>query len=247
MSRAARSGSLLRLKPTDLLVGLTLTGLCACGSTPSASDSAATDDGFQREFGLEQRKLSPNGRSPYFVLEPGFQLELAGDDGHLMITVLDQTRVIDGVTTRVVEEREEEHGKLVEVSRNYFAICERTQDVFYFGEEVDVYTDGRISGHPGAWIAGENGARAGRVAMGRPQVGAKDYQEIAPGVAMDRAEVVDLHASLQTPAGRFENCLRTHESTGLDKHESEYKLYAPGIGLIQDEDLVLVRYTDAPR
>jgi hypothetical protein len=114
--------------------------------------------------------------------------------------------------------------------------------VFYFGEDVDVYEDGKVASHPGVWHAGENGARAGLIAPGTPRVGAKYYQEIAPGVALDRAEVVDLEATLETPAGGFEHCLTTHESTGLAKHESEYKLYAPGIGLIQDEDLKLASH-----
>ena len=208
----------------------------ACGAVETR------DTEFQSDFGLEQLTFLDSGQNPYFVLEPGFQLELASDEGHLMITVLDETRKIGEVVTRVVEEREEKNGKLVEVSRNFFAICKQTNDVFYFGEEVDVYTDGKISGHPGAWLAGERGARAGRVAPGAPKVGAKYYQEFAPGVAMDRAEIVDVAATLKTPAGLFKNCLRTHESTGLDKKESEYKVYAPGIGLIQDEDLLLVAY-----
>ncbi len=227
-----------------LVAGLMTAVLSACNADRKAASQAGKpdDNDFQTEFDLDRRTLLDHGRNPYFVLEPGFQLELASDEGHLTISVLDETRKIGNVTTRVVEEREEEDGKLVEVSRNFFAICKQTNDVFYFGEEVDVYKDGKISGHPGAWLAGENGARAGLVAPGSPKVGARYYQEIAPGVAMDRAEIVDVAATLKTPAGLFKNCLRTHESTGLDKQESEYKLYAPGIGLIQDEDLLLVAY-----
>jgi Concanavalin A-like lectin/glucanases superfamily len=54
--------------------------------------------------------------------------------GELTITVLNETKMVDGVETRVVEERETKGGKLKEVSRNYFAISKRTNDVFYFGE-----------------------------------------------------------------------------------------------------------------
>ncbi|HUR29522.1 MAG TPA: hypothetical protein VM509_15135 [Planctomycetota bacterium] len=223
-----------------LLGALSAVSACSTGSEKSSGASGASGD-FQRDFALEGRKLGPTGRNEYFVLEPGFQLELASDDGKLTITVLEETKQIGGVTTRVVEEREEEDGELVEVSRNYFAIDEATKDVFYFGEQVDVYDHGKLTGHPGAWLAGEKGARAGLVAPGAPRVGMRYYQELAPDVAMDRAEVVDLAAKLKTPAGEFKGCLKTHESTGLDKKESETKLYAPGIGLIQDEDLLLVR------
>jgi hypothetical protein len=214
----------------------------ACSSGAGTRAGASSDEGFQREFGLEARSLATTGRNPYCVLEPGYRLVLKGGGDTLTITVLDETRVVDGVTTRVVEEREEEDGELVEVSRNYLAICPATLDVFYFGEDVDVYEHGKLAGHPGVWHAGEGGARPGLFAPGTPRAGAKYCQEIAPGVAMDRAEVVDLDAVLETPAGRFEHCLKTHETTGLAPRESEYKLYAPGIGLIQDEDLKLSSY-----
>jgi hypothetical protein len=87
--------------------------------------------------------------------------------------------VVEGVTTRIVEEREWKGGKLYEVARNFFAICPRTKDVFYFGEEVDFYKDDKITGHEGTWLAGKNGARAGLIMPGEPKVGMRYYQEIA--------------------------------------------------------------------
>ena len=217
--------------------------IAACNSATPTSGIAVKEgsDDFQRDFGLANRTLATTGTNSFFVLEPGFQLELASDDTKLTITVLDETKQIGNVMTRVVEEREVEKGKLIELSRNYFAIDPVTKDVFYFGEDVDVYKNGKLTGHPGVWYAGTNEASAGLVAPGTPHAGMRYYQELAPGVAMDRAEIVDLTATLKTPAGEFKNCLKTHESTGLDKKESEYKVYAPGIGLIQDEDLLLVR------
>ena len=87
------------------------------------------------------------------------------------ITVLNQTRSItfvteEGealtVTTRVVEERHwERTTSSVEVSRNFFARCTQTGDIYYFGEDVDIYEGGVIVGHDGAWRAGKNGARPG--------------------------------------------------------------------------------------
>ncbi|MBK8180055.1 MAG: hypothetical protein IPK67_14470 [Planctomycetes bacterium] len=219
---------------------LTGLSLCAAAAFPACSATGSDDSEFQREFGVEQRSLANTGRNAFFVLEPGFQLVLADDDARLTITVLDQTEQIAGVATRVVEEREEEEGELVEVSRNYFAIDPRSGDVFYFGEDVDVFEHGKLTGHPGAWRAGTNGARAGLAMPGAPRVGTRYYQEIAPGVAMDRAEVVDLRATLETPAGRHQGCLKTRETNALSENETEFKLYAPGVGLIQDEDLLLV-------
>src|SRR5919199_1903441 len=83
-----------------------------------------TDRPWQEEFDLRGCTLAATGRSRYFVLEPGFQLVLEGNGTKLQITVLDETRVVSGVTTRVVEEREWKGGELYEVARNYFAFCE---------------------------------------------------------------------------------------------------------------------------
>ncbi|MEW6743637.1 MAG: hypothetical protein AB1486_12850 [Planctomycetota bacterium] len=200
---------------------------------------------FQDFFDLEHREFSSTGRNKYFILEPGYQLVLEGKEGkhtvQLAVTVLDETKRIGDIETRVVEERETVDGALVEISRNFFACCKATHSIFYFGEEVDVYKDGKVVAHEGAWLHGESGARAGMMMPGEPLLGAAYYQEVAPKVAMDRAKIVDLSVVLKTPAGEFKNCLKCQEENPLDK-EKEFKIHAPGIGLIQDEDLLLVRY-----
>jgi hypothetical protein len=168
--------------------------------------------------------------------------EEAGEEAELTITVLNETREVNGTETRVVEERETLGGQLVEVSRNFFAICEETNSVFYFGEEVDDYEDGRIVSHEGAWLAGENENRAGIIMPGTILLGARYYQEIAPNVALDRAEIVDMGEVIQTPAGEFTDTLLTQETTPLEPDVVEVKYYAAGIGLIQDAELQLQRH-----
>jgi hypothetical protein len=212
-------------------------------ATGCRNSSPQSESSWQEEFGISERTLVPTGRNRYFILEPGFQLVLERKNiEKLAITVLDETKEVDGVITRVVEEREWKYDELVEVSRNFFAIDERTKDVFYFGEDVDMYEDGELASHSGAWLAGENGARAGLMMPGEPRVGMKYYQEIAPGVAMDRAEIVSLDDTLETPAGTFTKCLKTKEGTPLSPLESDVKTYAPRIGLIQDEKLLLTKH-----
>ena len=104
------------------------------------------------------------GENAYFILKPGYQLVLEGeDDGKevlVEITVLNETKnvLLQGigqVEIRVVEEGEYEDGEIVEISRNFFAICSETNAVYYFGEDVDIYEDGEIISHDGAWRAGE--------------------------------------------------------------------------------------------
>jgi hypothetical protein len=196
---------------------------------------------FTESFDVDKAELVSVGTNRFFILAPGFQLVLQGKATVLTVTVLKETKMVDGVETRVVEERETVKGALAEVSRNYFAISKRTSDVFYFGEDVDMYKNGRVVSHEGAWLSGVNGARFGLAMPGTPLLGARYYQELAPKVAMDRAEVVSLGEQLETPAGRFERCLKTEETSAVESGR-EHKLYAPGVGLICDGELKLVKH-----
>jgi hypothetical protein len=156
--------------------------------------------------------------------------------------VLNETRKIDNVETRIVEERETKDGHPVEVSRNFFAISKRTNSVFYFGEEVDTYKGDKVVSHEGAWLSGVKGARFGLMMPGLVVLRGRYYQELAPGVAMDRAELVSLSEVLKTPAGEFKQVLKVVETTPLEPGTAEAKYYAWGVGLLQDGSLKLVRH-----
>jgi len=220
-----------RANVTSLAAAAVLFGTLCLVATARAEPSGDGAAGWTDDFSAETGDLVATGRNPYFVLEPGYVLVL--DDGavQLTVTVKNETTTIDGVECRVVEEREVESGKVIEVSNNYFAISRRTNSAYYFGEDTG-----------GAWRSGANGARFGLMMPGLPLVGAKHYQEIAPGAAMDRAEIVSVSETVKTPAGEFKNCLKVEETTPLEPGEKEYKYYAPGIGLIQDGPLKLVKY-----
>jgi hypothetical protein len=226
------------MRARTIAAGLAL--LAPLALPPIASGRRLT---FTDTFQIERCTFATQGRNPYFVLIPGYKLELEGMDKgtvvHLTITVLEDTLTVDGVETRVVEERETEDGELVEVSRNYFALCGENGSVFYFGEDVDFYENGVIDNHDGSWRAGVNGARPGVVMPGLNLVGARYFQEVAPDIALDRAETVSVTDTLSTPAGDFTNVLKTKETSALEKGK-EFKFYAPGVGLIRDADVELV-------
>lgn len=211
--------------------------LAGCGSSEDVE--------WVSEFTVEKDEFASVGRNLYFILEPDYQLVLEDGGERLSITVLSETKVIDGVETRVVEERETKDGRLVEVSRNYFAISKRTNDVFYFGEDVDIYENGRVVSHEGAWQAGVDGARFGLVMPGKIVLGAGYQQETAPRVATDRARNISTNETVKTPAGEFKDCLKVEETTPLERGAKEYKRYAPGVGLVQDGSLKLVSVTSA--
>src|SRR5690349_6549209 len=63
------------------------------------------EDEWTSDFTAEKDHLTSTGRNPFFILEPGYQLVLEGGNERLTVTVLDDTKMVDGVETRVVEER----------------------------------------------------------------------------------------------------------------------------------------------
>jgi len=215
----------------------------SCTETQERGASASKDKKWTDAFHQESCTLTTVGKNRYFSLQPGHRIVLQNAHEKAVITVLNETRTVAGVETRIVEEREEVDGKLKEVSRNYFAICKEHGDVFYFGEEVDDYEDGKIVGHSGGWRADDKDAKVGMIMPGTILLGARYYQEIAPG-ALDRAEIIDDTMTMKTPAGTFERCLRVEETSETEPGEREYKTYAPGVGLIQDEDLLLTEYSE---
>ena len=198
----------------------------------SAFARAADADGFADTFGIPADALATTGRNDWFSLEPGYQLLLEGPDkdgksARLLITVLDQTKKVDGVNTRVVEHRQTTDGA-TKTSRDYFAIDSRN-DIYHFGRD-------------GAWTSGKNDAHHALMMCAQPRVGMKHYQALAPKVAMDRAEVLSLNERMATPAGEFENCLKTLETTPLSPDAKETKIYAKGVGLVAVGNLKLIKY-----
>lgn len=193
---------------------------------------------FRTSWKVSKASWTSTGKNPYFSLEPGTVSVFQDGKVKLTITVTDKTKMVDGVETRVVEEREEENGKPIEISQNYFAISKKSGNVYYFGEAVDEY-DGDEVTHGGEWLAGVNGAKFGLLMPAEPKVGHKFYQEQAPGVAMDRAEVISMDKEVTTPAGTF-NCVYVRETSAIEKGVS-HKYYAPGIGLVKDDGAVLVQ------
>jgi len=209
--------------------------LVACAAAISAGQSGGT---WRDRFDVDKADLLPTGTNAYITMQPGRIQKLAHGKDTLTVTILRDTQVIDGITAGVLEERETKNGKLVEVSRNFMATHRTTGDVYYLGEDVDNYKNGTIVDHESAWRAGAQGARFGLMIPATPTVGQKFYQEIAPKVAMDRVEVVSTNETVKTPAGTFEHCVHLQETTPLERDVS-HKYYAPGVGIIKDDEFEL--------
>lgn len=211
------------------------------GSAQERAEDAkdrAKNGGFRDEFEVDKSTLQPTGDNPLMPLKPGSSLVLKHGIDTLTISVLEKPETVDGVACAVLEERETKDGKLEEVSRNFFATDPKTQDVYYFGEDVDVYKDGKVVNHESAWRSGKGGAKFGLQLPGKPKAGDRYYQELAPKVAMDRVEIVSTDETVKTPAGEFKHCVHLKETTPLEADVS-HKYYAPGLGLIKDDDFEL--------
>lgn len=233
-----------------ILIALPLALLVLTGVAPFAhalTFGGGTSHAFTEDFFIEECSFSSMGSNTYLILVPGFQLVLEGvedkEEVQLIITVLNDTEPVNGITTRVVEEYETRDGEVAEVSRNYIAICTETGNAFYFGEDVDNYENGVVVNHDGSWRAGVNDAVPGVIMPGSPMLGARYFQEIAPDIAMDRAEIVRLDAVVETHLGVFERSLETLETSPLEPNAKDTKFYAPGIGLIVDGPLSLTGYS----
>jgi len=205
------------------------------------SAQPAKDD-WQKDFPVDKKNLGVKGNNPYFNLTPGYVLSYAHGNETDTLTVLNETKLIDGVETRPVEDREMKNGKITEVTRDYYAIDSKTNDVYYFGEEVDVYKNGKVASHGGTWLSGVNGAKFGLMMPAAPKVGQKFYQEQAPKVGMDRIEILSTTEKVTVPAGTFENCVHVRETSPIEKGLKDQKWYAPGVGQVRDAEMPLVKY-----
>ena len=112
------------MAPAVVIVGLCVLAACARSTAQSAAAPWAM------EFDADPAHMASVGRNAYFILEPGYYIVLRDRAGNqVTATVLDETKVVAGVETRVLEERELAKGQLVEVSRNYFAIDPKSEKI----------------------------------------------------------------------------------------------------------------------
>jgi hypothetical protein len=201
------------------------------------------DRDFQTVFSVDKKNLGVKGSNPYFNLTPDYQLSYRHGKATDVVTVLDEIKRIDGVDSRVVEDREfNNDGKLVELTRDYYAIDVSTNDVYYMGEDVDEYDkNGKVKGHEGSWLSGVKGAKFGLMMPANPRAGQKFYQEQAAGVAMDRVEIVSVSETLAVPAGKYTQVVHAVETTPLEAGKAN-KWYVSGIGAIKDDDMELVKF-----
>jgi len=196
------------------------------------------DDGDGRRSGLpdfDPEDFVRHVDHPYFPLVPGtlytYRAETEEGTETSEFRVTHDTKRILGITATVVRDKVFVDGELKEDTFDWFAQDE-DGNVWYLGEDTKEYENGVVVSTFGSWEAGKNGARAGVIMLAHPRVGDDYPQEIAPGIAEDRARVVALNKTVRVPYGTFRRCIQTKETTPLEPGFREFKYYARGVGLV---------------
>jgi hypothetical protein len=135
------------------------------------------------------------------------------------------------VEALAVEDREYANGKLAEVTLDYFAQAD-DGTVYYLGEDVDEYKDGKVTGHSGAWLLGKDTQIPGVLMPAHPSVGDTFKSEDVPNITWEANEVVSVSETVTVPAGTYSNCVKIKEKTS--DGATEYKFYAPAIGCVKE-------------
>jgi hypothetical protein len=182
--------------------------------------------------------FSPHVDNRWFPLMPGKLLVYSGiKDGKKALDLFaptSRTRVIDGVRTRVVEDRGYLDNVLEERTSDYYA-QDRCGNVWYFGEDTATLDrHGRVVDTEGTWHAGVDGAQPGVFMQAHPQLGRRFRQEWYQGQAEDVFKVIDHSAPVTVPYGSFRHALRTAETTALEPDVLDSKLYVRGVGEVAE-------------
>ena len=229
-----------------------LAPLAACTATPSAPSASPAPSAEDPSSPALPRGDDPVDLDPgdftagsdhrYFPLEPGrqwiYRESAPGEPAlRVVVTVTSQTRrIANGIEARVVRDTVTERGEVIEDTFDWFA-QDADGNVWYLGEDTAELEDGRITTREGSFEAGVDGALPGIIMPAEPEVATRYRQEYAQGTAEDDGEVLALDQQAQVPAGHFTDVLLTADSIALEPRVLEYKLYAPGEGLVLTLDV----------
>ncbi|HUP11255.1 MAG TPA: hypothetical protein VM187_03570 [Niastella sp.] len=182
--------------------------------------------------------------NPYFPLKPGtvyHYINRVEEDNTITyeqteVSVLPNTKMIEGVACQVVHDVVKVNGKVTENTYDWYA-QDKSGNVWYMGEHTKSLKEEHGWTTEGSWKAGTRHACAGIIMWADPQAHAWEvyYQEYLPGIAEDQGQVVNTNSTVTVPYGTFTGCVKTKEFTSLEPGVIEYKYYAAGVGLLKTE------------
>ncbi len=222
-------------------IPLAALAIVACGDDDDSDGQGATPvidpgDGGNYEPQVRPEDFVASIDNPYLAFTPGSRWVYESDDGseRIEVIVLEETRVVMGITATVVRDTVYEDGEMVEDTYDWFA-QDKDGNVWYLGEDTTEYEGGEAVSTEGAWEAGVDGAKPGIVMLAAPKAGDAYRQEYYAGEAEDMGRVVELGDSASVPFGEFDDLLVTEDWTPLEPEVIERKYYARGIGLVLEE------------
>jgi hypothetical protein len=178
--------------------------------------------------------------NPYFPLPVGRTLVYRGtEDGVHEIDrlhVTDRTRVIQGVTARVVHDVVWSSGHRQEITNDWYAQDDQG-NVWYLGEDTRVLLGNGKVDRSGSWTWGVDGAQPGLIMEANPQPPDAYRQECLSGEAEDMAWTIERGGSITVPEGTVHRILRSLEFTRLEPNVISEKIYAPGLGIVRERDV----------
>jgi hypothetical protein len=224
---------------------LLLLSVSACGSQSSPKampgPEAAPAEITARDFDRTNFDRSTVIDNEWFPLRPGTQLVTEGstlEDGkrvahRLVFTVTDLTKVIAGVRTLVIWDRDYSAGQLVETELAFFA-QDKAGNVWELGEHPEAYEEGKLVESP-TWIHRVKGARAGLSMKAEPRPGASSYSlGWGPAVGFnDRAKVRKVGRRMCVPLRCYEDVLVVAEFNPDEPGRYQLKYYARGVGNVR--------------
>ena len=129
-----------------------------------------------------------------------------------------------------------EDGVPIEDTMDWFA-QDADGNVWYLGEDTAEFEDGELTSRAGSFEAGVDGALPGIIMPADPEPGMAYRQEYYAGEAEDNGAVLALDQQAEVPAGHYDDAVLTADTIALEPDVLEYKLYAPGVGLVLALDI----------
>ena len=167
---------------TVVIAGLALLA-AGCGSS---DDPAAITPSGRLPKGNERVRLDPANfttdiDNPYSPMKPGSQWVYSATGGggppeRDVIMVTNQTKVVAGITARVVHDRATRGSEIVEDTDDWLA-QDRAGNIWYLGEATQAYDEGKPGSTGGSREAGTHGAQAGILVPAGPRAGMEYRQE----------------------------------------------------------------------
>ena len=176
--------------------------------------------------------------NPWLPWVPGSRWVYEGRDGdeveRIEVEVLNETRLVNGVTATVVRDTVTVDGELTEDTFDWYA-QDTDGNVWYLGEDSTEYEDGEAVSKAGSWEWGVDGALPGIIMWAEPQVGTAYRQEFYEGEAEDVAEVARRGETVTVVAGTYDGVIVIREWNPMEPAVVEEKYLAAGTGVILEQ------------